>query len=115
MNFRVVKLEDFSGVQATIYSVILDEDEHNGTTLFDHFVTENIKKHHEEVKDIASRLKPLGIKQARATISLKTGKANPVMAFAPCSIIPRNIYDCIAYALAKVCWWLAVAVKNPGT
>ena len=77
MNFRVVKLEDFSGVQATIYSVILEEDEHNGTTLFDHFVTENIKEHHEEVKDIASRLKAIGNKTGARDNFFKDWEGQP--------------------------------------
>jgi hypothetical protein len=77
VNFRVVKLEAFSGAQATIYSVILEEDEANGKTLFEHFVTENSKKHHEEVKDIASRLVTIGKKTGARDIFFKDWEGKP--------------------------------------
>jgi len=62
MNFRIVKLEKYSGPEASIYSVILEEDETGQQTLFEYFITENTTDYREEVKDIASRLITIGTK-----------------------------------------------------
>ena len=61
MNFKIVRIADLSGSKATIYSVILEEDEQTQTSLLDHFITEN-HLHHGEVKNILSRLKAIGHK-----------------------------------------------------
>ncbi|HUC82354.1 MAG TPA: hypothetical protein VMR70_15720 [Flavisolibacter sp.] len=57
MNYEIVELEEFSGNKATIYSVIMEEDE---VTLFDHFVTENMAEYKTELKSIAGRLQQIG-------------------------------------------------------
>lgn len=57
MNYEIVELENFSGSQATIYSVIMEDD---GITLFDHFVNENITDYRKEVRFIANRLQEIG-------------------------------------------------------
>lgn len=57
MNYEIVELENFSGSQATIYSVIMDDD---GITLFDHFVNENSTDYRKEIKFIATRLQEIG-------------------------------------------------------
>lgn len=77
MNFRVVKLKDFSGVQAAIYSVVLEEDEPSGKTLFEHFVAENIREHHEEVKDIAGSLRTIGTKTGARDKFFKDWEGKP--------------------------------------
>ncbi|MFM9840022.1 MAG: hypothetical protein ACKVOQ_17280 [Cyclobacteriaceae bacterium] len=77
MNFRVVKLEDYSGSKATIYSIILEEDEQNQTTLFEHFVTENLTEHREEVKNIASRLRTIGQKSGARDHFFKDREGKP--------------------------------------
>ena len=55
-------MNDFSGSKATIYSAILEEDDESETTLFEHFITENLKTHHAEIQNILSRLKAIGQK-----------------------------------------------------
>jgi hypothetical protein len=62
VNFRIVRVQELSGSRASIYSIILEEDEASKTTLFDHFVTENLKAHQTEVLDIVSRLRTIGYK-----------------------------------------------------
>lgn len=57
MNYEIVELENFSGSQASIYSVIMEDD---GITLFDHFVNENITDYRKEIRFIASRLQEIG-------------------------------------------------------
>lgn len=57
MNYEIVELENLSGSQATIYSVIMEGE---GITLFDHFVNENIADYREEIKFIANRLQEIG-------------------------------------------------------
>jgi hypothetical protein len=55
-------LDDLSGPKATIYAVVLEEDDAEEITSLDHFVTENHQDHHAEVKDIVSRLRAIGRK-----------------------------------------------------
>lgn len=57
MNYEIVELEEFSGRQATIYSVIMEEDD---VTLFDQFVNENKTTFRKEIKSIAGRLQEIG-------------------------------------------------------
>lgn len=57
MNYEIVELEEFSGTQATIYSIIVENDE---VTLFDYFFDENKNKHKEELKFILNRLVEIG-------------------------------------------------------
>lgn len=57
MNFEIVKLSDFSGEGATIYSVILEND---NVTLLDHFIEENENHFPAEVEDIVKRLRAIG-------------------------------------------------------
>lgn len=57
MNFEVVKLTDFSGEKATIYSVIVEDED---ATLFDHFIEENETHYPEETLDIVKRLTAIG-------------------------------------------------------
>lgn len=60
MNYRIVKLSALSGVRATIYSVVLEEDEATQATLYDRFIMENISEYKEEVKNIAMTLRAIG-------------------------------------------------------
>lgn len=57
MNFEVVKLSDFSGEKATIYSVIVEDED---ATLFDHFIEENENQYPDETLDIVKRLSAIG-------------------------------------------------------
>ena len=56
VNFEVVRLDEFSGSKATIYSIILEEDSVEDQTLFDKFLHENSSLYPNEIKDILSRL-----------------------------------------------------------
>lgn len=56
MRFRIVKLDNFSGEAASVYSVVLDEDK---KTLFDHFISENLTLHKSELLSIIERIKSM--------------------------------------------------------
>lgn len=49
MKFEIVKLEEFEGSKASIYSIIVNDDEE---TLFDKFLAENEKDHPSQVKNL---------------------------------------------------------------
>ena len=57
MNYEIVELEELSGAEATVYSIIKEGDQH---TLFDHFISEYISNYREEVKFIINRLHEMG-------------------------------------------------------
>lgn len=77
MNFRIVKLDALSGPKATIYSVILEEDEGDESTLLDHFLTENQQDHSAEIKNIVSRLKAIGQKTGARDHFFKEWEGKP--------------------------------------
>ncbi|MCD4736071.1 MAG: hypothetical protein K8R53_08515 [Bacteroidales bacterium] len=57
MNYKIVKLSDFSGNEANIYSIFLHEEQ---KTLFDIFIEENLNSFKSELKDIFQRLTVIG-------------------------------------------------------
>lgn len=57
MEFEIVKLKKFSGAKATIYSIIIDNE---NTTLFDKFIKENNTQYPNEIKNIINKLYLLG-------------------------------------------------------
>ncbi|WP_422358582.1 hypothetical protein [Reichenbachiella sp.] len=57
MNCRLVKLSKFSGTNASIYSVI---ENNESKTLFDNFINENKDSFLSELKNIAKRLHTIG-------------------------------------------------------
>jgi hypothetical protein len=57
VNYEIVELEEFTGLRATVYSVILEGED---LTLFDHFVEENKIEFRAELRSIASRLQEIG-------------------------------------------------------
>lgn len=61
MKFRLIKLETLSGKKATIYSAIVQDET---KTLFDNFISENIKDYKDEL---------LKIRKTILTISCDTG------------------------------------------
>lgn len=77
MNFRIVKLERLSGPKATIYSVVLEEDDDHQITLLDHFLTENQQDYHAETKDIISRLRAIGHKTGAREHFFKEREGSP--------------------------------------
>lgn len=57
MKCRLVKLEKLSGKQASIYSIVIN-DEHE--TLLDKFTEEHVISFKDETIDILKRLKTIG-------------------------------------------------------
>jgi hypothetical protein len=57
MECTIVKLDNFSGAQTSIYSVYIEEE---GKTLFDKFIEENLSMFNLEIKDIVQRLLTIG-------------------------------------------------------
>lgn len=53
MNFEVVKLDDLSGEETSIYTVFVEELE---TTLFERFILENAQTHPNEMQSILDRI-----------------------------------------------------------
>lgn len=59
MKWKLIRLEELSGNSATVYSVMLNED---NVTLYEKFIKENIGLLKSEVLDIHSRLTTIGKK-----------------------------------------------------
>lgn len=57
MEYELVKLDEFCGDKATIYSVVWEDDD---LTLFDRFVEENFETYQSEVKNIVLKLEAIG-------------------------------------------------------
>lgn len=73
MNCEIVKLEEFSGTQASVYSIYIEEEE---MTLYDRFVIENKDRFFDEINDINKRLINIGKIGARE-IFFKLKEGNP--------------------------------------
>ena len=73
MDYKLVKLKNFSGEEASVYSIYIEDE---GKTLFDLFIEENINLHISELKDVISRLKTIGHKTGAREqfFKLKEGK-----------------------------------------
>jgi len=56
MKFKIVKLINYSGVRASVYSVIIDDD---SETLFDRFTKEYVGLYKDELSDIAKRIRSM--------------------------------------------------------
>lgn len=59
MKFRIQKLEQFTGEQAGIYSVLLEDEQQ---TMFERFLKENISLFKSEIIDITQRIKAINEK-----------------------------------------------------
>lgn len=59
MKFRIQKLEQFTGEQAGIYSVFLEDEQQ---TMFERFLKENISLFKSEIIDITQRIKAINEK-----------------------------------------------------
>ncbi|MBA4411563.1 MAG: hypothetical protein C0397_19355 [Odoribacter sp.] len=57
MKYKLVKLNKFSGHQASIYSIFIEDEQ---KTLFDRFLEENKNLFLSELKDITARLNTIG-------------------------------------------------------
>ena len=56
MKFDIINIEEFSGQQAQIYSIMYEDD---NMTLLDHFFEDN-KEYQEEIEEIARKLIVMG-------------------------------------------------------
>lgn len=59
MEFDIVKIEEFSGRKAQIYSIMYKDDK-DELTLMDHFFNDNIAEHRAELEEMASKLYVMG-------------------------------------------------------
>ena len=73
MNCEIVKLEEFSGNEASVYSIYIEEEE---MTLYDRFVIENKDQFFAEIDDINKRLINIGKIGARENF-FKLKEGNP--------------------------------------
>ena len=73
MNLELVKLDNFSGKEASVYT-LLDTEE--GETLFDKFILENKSSFKSEINNILMRLNTIGYKTGAREqyFKLKEGK-----------------------------------------
>lgn len=73
MVYEIVNLDDYSGSQATLYSII---PEGETETLFDKFVDENLDKYREEIEEILETLYQIGNKRGARVSYFKTNEGN---------------------------------------
>ena len=59
MGYKIVKLTNFSGTEASVYTI---KDLNTNETLFDQFIKNNISSSTSEIKDIILRLRTIGNK-----------------------------------------------------
>jgi len=74
MNFKIVKLSQFSGYHAGIYSIYLENEQQ---TLFERFLKENINSFKSEIIDINSRLITINKKTGAKDDYFKLNEGNP--------------------------------------
>ncbi len=71
MNYEIIKLDEFSGSKATIYSALPEGEE---LTLFDRFVEEYNKDFPDEILSIADLLEDMGCKYGVRENLIKIGE-----------------------------------------
>ena len=74
MKYELIKIDELSGNKASIYSVIIDEDD---SSLFEKFIDENIDLHLSEINNITQRLKTIGSKTGAREHFFKINEGNP--------------------------------------
>lgn len=74
MNCKLVKLNNLSGDEASIYSFMVGDDE---KTLFDTFLEENIGSFRSELSEIVSRIKVMGNKIGARENFFKKNEGSP--------------------------------------
>jgi len=74
MKYKLVKLKKLSGNKASIYTILLEEEE---KTLFDFFLEDNKISFKDELKDIVSRLKVIGNKTGAKDYFFKLNEGKP--------------------------------------
>ena len=73
MNYEIVRLDDLSGDEASVYSIL---EEGEVLTLLEKFIDENVSEYKDEVDDIIQRLFNIGHKYGAREqwFKLKEGK-----------------------------------------
>jgi hypothetical protein len=74
MKCKLVKLDQLSGNEASIYSVAIEGE---GGTLIDKFINENISSFKDETKNIVQRLNTIGHKTGARIQYFKVNEGNP--------------------------------------
>ena len=74
MNYRIVELTDYSGEEATIYSII---EEGEQDTIFEKFIAANMAEYKDEIKNIAQRLYFIGNEVGAREQFFKTKEGKP--------------------------------------
>lgn len=76
MNFALVEIDELSGSKLKVYSIITEDDEEAGCTLYDRFIEENIDKFKEEVEDITNRIELMANYTGLRDDFIKPGEGN---------------------------------------
>ncbi|MFP4023000.1 MAG: hypothetical protein ACLFVR_00635 [Thiohalospira sp.] len=74
MKCKIVKLDQFSGCSASVYSVYINDEK---KTLFDKFIEENINSFKSELLNIIQRLKVIGKSTGARMKFFKDKEGNP--------------------------------------
>lgn len=101
MKVELVKLDQFTGDKAKIYSVAIDDNEE---TLFEQFINDNIENHRKEVMDIYIRLQTMSSDFGARENYFKLNEGNLGDGVAAIYDIPgKNLrLYCIRYGTATV-------------
>ncbi|MBW8050528.1 MAG: hypothetical protein FVQ77_09355 [Cytophagales bacterium] len=96
MKYKLVKLSNFSGEEASIYSVYMEDLK---KTLFDVFLEENKNSFKSELKDILQRIKVIGSKTGAREQFFKLNEGKPGDGVCALYDDDRNLrLYCIRYA-----------------
>jgi hypothetical protein len=74
VNYQIVELTDYSGEEATIYSII---EEGEQDTIFEKFIVANLAQYKDELKNIAQRLNIIGNDVGAREQFFKTKEGKP--------------------------------------
>ena len=100
-EFEIVRLNNLSGTETTIYSIRLLND---NSTIFENFILENRNEFKSEIKDIINRLDVIGKKTGAREYYFKLNEGNPGDGVAALYDRPKNklrLY-CIRYGMNLV-------------
>ena len=74
MNYKIVQLQQFSGIKAGIYSIYINDEQQ---TLFDRFVKENYSLFKSEIDDIIKSLRTINNKTGAREQYFKINEGKP--------------------------------------
>lgn len=76
MNFTLVEIKELSGEKLKVYSIITENDEEVGYTLYDRFIEENSVHFKSEVVDITNRIEIIAKHTGLREDFIKAGEGN---------------------------------------